>query len=476
MAALSFSAPELAAPMARMLATLTRGGHGVWVVGGWVRDQVRGVTAHDADFCTSADALAIERAARAAGVSVLLDQVAAMHGTYRLAAAGQVFDLARLRQDVQRLGARHAEVQFTRELAPDLARRDLTINALALPYPLPKDPASALVDAHGGLDDLRGQMLRLIGAPDQRLQEDPLRLLRVARFAALGAGWRIEAATAAAMARCAPLVATVSTERRLAELQRALASACPERFWQAVEDSGAWSCLLPVDVSAEARARASAALAAVAAHHTDPLYRWASFVLAGVAPPGDVLAEDVHASAGASAPADVAGAEAPRAARNDVFAPAAGAVLEAGRWLAPLRFSRAWQQACTTVVQASLAVTRLDNDERVVRWALALGPARLQQLAAWASGAQHAAPLAELAAASEAALRRTEGLRAGRTLWRPQQLELRAPALFDALGLPAGSVRGDVLHELLVHVWLHPADNAPDALHEVARRLAPTLA
>lgn len=476
MAALSFSAPELAAPMAQMLATLTRNGHGVWVVGGWVRDQVRGVAAYDADFCTSADAEAIEGAARAAAVSVLLDRVAAMHGTYRLAAAGQVFDLARLRQDVQRLGARHAEVQFTRELAPDLARRDLTINALALPYPLPSDPASALIDAHGGLDDLRDQVLRLIGAPAQRLQEDPLRLLRVARFAALGPGWRVEPATAAAMVRCAPLVATVSTERRLAELQRALASACPERFWRAVEDSRAWDSLLPVDAPAEARTRASAALAAVAPHHKDPLYRWASFVLAGVAPMGDASAADAQATAGALLSADAADAEARRAARNDVLTPAAGAVVEAERWLAPLRFSRAWQQTCITIVQASLSATTLGDDESVVRWALALGPARLQQLAAWASCAQRAAPLAELAAASAAALRRAENLRAERALWRSQQLELHAPALFEALGLPAGSLRGALLHELLVHVWLHPADNASDALHDVARRLVPTLA
>lgn len=433
MAALSFAAPKLVSPFANMLAALTQRGRGVWVVGGWVRDQARGARPHDADFCTNAEADEIEAAARAAGVVVLLDRVAQMHGTYRLAARGEVLDLARLRQDVARVGARHAEVRFAEALAEDLARRDLTINALALPFPLPPDPAAALVDLHGGVADLAARRLRLIGEPDRRLEEDPLRLLRVARFACMGADWCVEAATTAAMGRCAPLVATVSSERRLAELMRALALPCPQRFWQLAEASGAWASLLPPEASAEARARATDALEAVAPHLEAPMARLASFVLAGVG---------------------------------------CGNQAAAAAWLAPLRFPRVWQQAVATVVGGALPPEAQLDDAPLVRWALTLGPRGAEALHAWATGAAEAAPLVAVATSSLRALARVEALRQGRELWRPQHLALDAEALFDALDLPPGAARTTVLHMLLVHVWLHPADNAPERLLALARERA----
>lgn len=498
MAALTFQPPALAPPFAHMLLALTRAGHGVWVVGGWVRDQLLGVPAHDADFCTTAGAEAIDGAARAAGVAVLLDQVAAMHGTYRLAAAGKVMDLARLREDVQRLGARHAQVRFTQDLALDLARRDLTINALALPYPLPSNPEAALVDLHGGRGDLQARVLRLIGNPDQRLQEDPLRLLRVARFAALDPRWRVDQATAAAMVRCAPLVATVSSERRLAELQRALASSVPARFWQLAEASGAWASLLPADVDRAARNRATAALAAVAPHLEDPALRWASFVWAGVhgddaqqatqarlagspgagtpaADPGRPVAAASHQGRAPLGPAhapkltrrSAAGEKMPGPGASHVPSTARG-VGAAGHWLAPLRFSRAWQQICATVVDGTAAPARAWSDADVVAWALALGPVRLDQLAAWAKCARHAQPLAAVATATASALARAETLRAGRALWKPQQLQLDPTKLFAELKLPAGHARGTLLQGLLVHVWLHPEDNVPVRLQAIA--------
>lgn len=221
--------------------------HGVWIVGGWVRDALLGLPPHDADFATRAPHGAILEAARISGLGIIHDQVARAHGIFRLNVphTQEVLDLACLRTDTQRLGDRHAEVAFTDSITQDLSRRDLTINAMAVAYPWDgADPE--VIDPHGGATHLTERLLKLVGPPADRLDEDPLRLLRVARFACLGDGWTLHDDTCAALEPAAPKLARISFERVRQELFRAMAMAAPARFWQVVARAKAQGFILPL--------------------------------------------------------------------------------------------------------------------------------------------------------------------------------------------------------------------------------------
>ena len=107
---------------------------------------------------------------------------------------------------------------FSDSLAEDLARRDLTVNAMAM------DVRGDITDLYGGRDDLRRGILRCVGDPDRRFDEDALRIMRTLRFAAV-LGFTVEARTAAALHRCAPLLRDIAAERLLTEMDRLLCGA-----------------------------------------------------------------------------------------------------------------------------------------------------------------------------------------------------------------------------------------------------------
>src|SRR5207248_2916358 len=113
--------------------------------------------------------------------------------------------------------SRKPTVRFGTTLRGDLARRDLTINAIA------QDPRTeALVDPFGGMRDLEAHLVRAVGKPDDRFAEDPLRLLRAVRFVAQLDFFRLDPDTAAAIARCADLLADISRERIAQEMDKLL--------------------------------------------------------------------------------------------------------------------------------------------------------------------------------------------------------------------------------------------------------------
>jgi tRNA nucleotidyltransferase (CCA-adding enzyme) len=177
---------------------------------------------------------------------ILHDQVAEAHGIFRLHVPGttECLDLACLRRDEAIVGARHAKVAFTDDIVVDLSRRDLTINAMAIPYPFDGEPRP--IDPFGGQAHLRERLLKLVGPPHERLEEDPLRLLRVARFASLGEAWRVEPQTCEALRAAAPKLERISKERICQELLRAMAMPAPARFWQVVAHAQAQGSLLPL--------------------------------------------------------------------------------------------------------------------------------------------------------------------------------------------------------------------------------------
>ena len=111
---------------------------------------------------------------------------------------------------------------YTASLEDDLARRDFTINAMAM------DAAGAVTDPFGGREDIGRRLIRCVGEPERRFNEDALRMLRAVRFAAK-LGFEIDGPTLAAALECAPLAASLSAERVAAELRGILASPGPDR-------------------------------------------------------------------------------------------------------------------------------------------------------------------------------------------------------------------------------------------------------
>ncbi|MCA1646772.1 MAG: CCA tRNA nucleotidyltransferase [Chloroflexi bacterium] len=194
----------------------------LFLVGGVVRDILLGAPlGHDLDFATSALPSQTERALRAAGGKVY--KIGEKFGTI-----GGVFghlhvEVTTYRAEAYQSGSRKPEVAFGRTLADDLARRDFTINAMAL------DPLSlALVDPFGGQADLSNGLVRAVGDPLERFREDPLRLLRAIRFASR-LWFELAPQTAVAISGAAPALATISRERVRDELEKLLLGPSPSR-------------------------------------------------------------------------------------------------------------------------------------------------------------------------------------------------------------------------------------------------------
>ena len=223
-----------------ILQTLERAGFEARYVGGCVRDTLLGRPVHDWDIASQAlpeDVLRLFPRCVPTGlqhgtVTVLLDGTSAEVTTYRL--DGAYHD------------SRHPDgVRFVRSLADDLARRDFTINAMAM------DLSGAITDLFGGREDLARGVIRCVGDAETRFREDALRMLRARRFAAQ-LGLALEVGTEAAIGRCAGLCAALSRERVREEAEKTLLSDRPALFGRMLEEGLLAACLAPqqVDFSA----------------------------------------------------------------------------------------------------------------------------------------------------------------------------------------------------------------------------------
>ena len=129
-------------------------------------------------------------------------------------------------------------MRFVRSLADDLARRDFTINAMAM------DLSGSITDLFGGREDLARGVIRCVGDAETRFREDALRMLRARRFAAQ-LGFALEAGTEAAIGRCAGLCAALSRERVREEAEKTLLSDRPTLFGRMLADGLLAACLAP---------------------------------------------------------------------------------------------------------------------------------------------------------------------------------------------------------------------------------------
>lgn len=199
-----------------ILDILKRHGHEAYAVGGCVRDSILAREPDDWDITTSARPEEVKRCFKRT-----IDTGIA-HGTVTVMLEQDAFEVTTYRIDGTYSDGRHPDtVTFTPNLADDLMRRDFTINAMAY------NDDEGLVDLYGGMQDLQKKRIRCVGKPDERFEEDALRVMRAVRFAAQ-LGFAIDPATEAAIRRHAPHLDCVSAERIRVELMKLLVSPHPE--------------------------------------------------------------------------------------------------------------------------------------------------------------------------------------------------------------------------------------------------------
>lgn len=195
---------------AEILRRLEAAGFEAWLVGGCVRDLLRGELPHDYDIAT---------AARPEEVAAVFDRTAptgVRYGTTTVFCGGGQAEVTTFRgESGYSDGRRPDRVRFGTDLKADLARRDFTVNAMAL------HPDRGLRDPYGGQSDLHTRVIRAVGDPARRFGEDALRILRAYRFAAR-LGFAVEPATLAAARAGMGLTARLSGERIRAELEAIL--------------------------------------------------------------------------------------------------------------------------------------------------------------------------------------------------------------------------------------------------------------
>lgn len=203
---------------AQVLRALHKRGFEAYVVGGCVRDSILGRVPDDWDITTSA------RPAEVKDIFRRTVDTGIKHGTVTVLIGHESYEVTTYRIDGNYTDGRHPDsVQYTPSLLEDLKRRDFTINAMAY------SPETGIVDEFDGVGDLRRKMIRAVGNPVHRFEEDALRMMRAVRFAAQ-LGYQIEEETKQAAEKLAPNLQRVSAERIHVELDKLLTSPHPEEL------------------------------------------------------------------------------------------------------------------------------------------------------------------------------------------------------------------------------------------------------
>ena len=192
----------------KIIKMMNDAGEKAYCVGGCVRDILLGKEPHDFDICTSAHPEKTEEILKEFPVI----ETGIKHGTVTVLVDGEPFEITTWRIDGKYSDNRRPEnVTFTPSLEEDLKRRDFTINAMAF-------DGEEVIDPFGGKEDLKNGIIRAVGDPNERFEEDALRILRALRFASK-LGFEIETKTAVAMREKKELLKEISAERIFSELK-----------------------------------------------------------------------------------------------------------------------------------------------------------------------------------------------------------------------------------------------------------------
>lgn len=201
-----------------VLDKLSAAGFEAYIVGGSLRDMLIGRDPSDFDVTTSAlpeEILEVFSDMRTIPTGL-------KHGTVTVLSDGEPIEVTTFRTDGEYLDSRHPEsVSFTNDVCDDLSRRDFSVNAIAY------NEKRGIVDPFGGQDDIKRKILRAVGDPDKRMNEDALRIMRALRFSAQ-LGFSIEENTLASLENTKDGLANVSRERIGVEMAKLITSAEPQ--------------------------------------------------------------------------------------------------------------------------------------------------------------------------------------------------------------------------------------------------------
>lgn len=243
--------------------------HPVYLVGGSVRDHLLGIAPTDYDFATPLTPDLVESAVRAAGKRAYI--AGRRFGTIGFRLDDTLIEITTFRSETYAPRNRKPQVRFVSTLTDDLARRDFTMNAIAATVQCGE---LALIDPFDGQADISNRMIHAVGNPDERLREDPLRMLRAARFAAQ-LGFAIDPALLAAITANAHLIHTVSRERWMGELDKLLVGPDARTGLAHLEATGLLRFILPEVATLPHLADL---FTTVAAAHRSPEARWAALL------------------------------------------------------------------------------------------------------------------------------------------------------------------------------------------------------
>ncbi|CAH0190710.1 CCA tRNA nucleotidyltransferase [Rhodococcoides fascians] len=207
----------------------------VYLVGGSVRDSLLGRQAKDYDFCTALEPDQIEERVKEAGKHAYA--IGKRFGTIGFKCLGEYVEVTTFRTERYSGQSRKPEVQFVADINQDLGRRDFTINAIA-------QRGGRLIDPYRGVADLRERTIRPVGNGTERVKEDPLRMLRAARFAAQ-LGFDVDPGFIVTMRKHSHRIMQVSRERWIAEMDKLLMSADPVKGLDVLAESQLLKFILP---------------------------------------------------------------------------------------------------------------------------------------------------------------------------------------------------------------------------------------
>lgn len=222
----------------KIIDKLEKEGFEAYVVGGCVRDSLRGVKPSDWDIATDAPSektvelfphnFEVEEFGLVTVITESKDETL------------KEIEIMRFRTEAGYDDHRHPdEVEWVGSIEEDLARRDFTVNALAM------NSSGEIIDIYEGQEDLEKKIIRAVGDPDERFEEDALRLIRAIRFASLGPDWRIEGETKASIRDKAPLLEKVSKERIRDEFVKIIMSPEARKGVNLMKDTGLLPFVLP---------------------------------------------------------------------------------------------------------------------------------------------------------------------------------------------------------------------------------------
>ena len=226
---------EISSGASFVLERLKNAGYSAYVVGGCVRDILLNVEPSDFDVTTSATTDEMEELFSDCKLVTLGRE----YGTIGILHSGEMVEATTFRSDGAYLDGRHPSyVEFSRRLYDDLNRRDFTINAMAM------DIEGNIVDEFGGLLDLQNKVIKAVGDPLERFEEDKLRMLRAVRFATT-LEFEIEENTLNAIKNTAEKLHEVSVERIQMEINKILLSDTPKRGMELLLETGLLKEILP---------------------------------------------------------------------------------------------------------------------------------------------------------------------------------------------------------------------------------------